>query len=144
MEIKEQPKLRFNGVDFIHVSFDAAKEYDRESNVNIRIEPSVFYPNNSPNLFNILMDVSLSSESFFNMKISAVGYFELEEELSDQERRGCVNANAPAIMFPYIRSFISTLTANLGNVIELLRIPTQFFRGEIKEIIVPDNKGQSI
>jgi len=37
-------------------------------------------------------------------------------------------------MFPYIRSFISTLTANLGSVVGTLVIPTQFFKGELEVI----------
>ena len=38
-------------------------------------------------------------------------------------------------MFPYIRSFISTLTANLGNVTGPLTIPIQFFNGVLEEIL---------
>jgi len=45
-----------------------------------------------------------------------------------------VNINAPAIMFPYVRAFITTLTTNLGNVTSPLIIPTQFFKGELEEV----------
>jgi preprotein translocase subunit SecB len=45
-----------------------------------------------------------------------------------------VDINAPAIMFPYVRAFITTLTTNLGNVTSPLIIPTQFFKGELEEV----------
>lgn len=44
-------------------------------------------------------------------------------------------------MFPYIRSFITTLTANLGDVTGTLTIPTQFFKGELKEIDSIEEEG---
>ena len=134
MEIGEQPKLIFHGVYFVHVNFDATAEYDGKSSINLQVEPSVFYPKDSACVFNVAMDVSLKSESFFELKVSAVGDFELNKELSEQEKKGYINANAPAIMFPYVRSFISTLTSNLGKVILPLAIPTHFFKGELKEI----------
>jgi len=36
-------------------------------------------------------------------------------------------------MFPYVRSFITTLTSNLGDVTGSLVIPTQFFQGDLPE-----------
>ena len=53
-------------------------------------------------------------------------------EVEDQNLRSTfINTNAPAIMFPYIRSFISTLTSNVGNVTGTLNIPPQFFKGNL-------------
>lgn len=56
-----------------------------------------------------------------------------------KEETKIVNSNSPAIMFPYVRAFISTLTTNLGNVTGPLLIPTQFFRGELEEVVESEN-----
>lgn len=66
--------------------------------------------------------------------IVALGTFELKGDFDEKTKKSFVNINAPAIMFPYLRSFISTLTSNLGNVTGTLTIPTQFFKGELEEI----------
>jgi preprotein translocase subunit SecB len=80
------------------------------------------------------MDFDLKSKDCFELALRAVGNFELEQDIDEKLKKSFVNANAPAIMFPYVRSFITTLTSNLGNVIGPLLIPIQFFQGELNEL----------
>ena len=94
----------------------------------------MFYPKDQADYFKIIQEIKLSSDKYFSLFILAVGTFELKANLDEKIRKSFININAPAIMFPYIRSFISTLTANLGNVTGPLTIPTQFFKGELEEI----------
>jgi preprotein translocase subunit SecB len=64
----------------------------------------------------------------------AVGNFEISsDEVTEEIRKTLINANATAIMFPYIRAFIATFTANLGHTTGAIDIPTKFFKGNIKE-----------
>lgn len=135
MEVAKQTKLTFHGVDILNVNFNAIAPREGELKIDINCIPKVFYPLDNRNFFRIVMDIELKDERFFELVIRAIGNFELDSELNDELRKIFVNSNAPAIMFPYIRSFISTLTANLGNVVGPLLIPTQFFKGEIEEII---------
>ncbi len=81
------------------------------------------------------MDLELNVEKYFSLTLVAVGTFELDSELDDVLRKGFVNSNAPAIMFPYVRSFISTLTANMGNSVGTIVIPTQLFTRELEESV---------
>jgi hypothetical protein len=37
-------------------------------------------------------------------------------------------------MFPYVRSFISTFTGNLGAVMNRILLPTRFFKGDLEII----------
>ena len=83
--------------------------------------------------------MTLMSESFFKLRIVAIGTFELSKAIHGEIKHSFVNVNAPAIMFTYLRSFISTLTSNLGNIIVTLNIPPQFFKGELEEIVPEDN-----
>jgi preprotein translocase subunit SecB len=51
-----------------------------------------------------------------------------------------MNINAPAIMFPYIRAFISNLTSNLGNIIQTITLPPYFFGKEIEILNIKEYK----
>ena len=136
MEIKEQISLRFKGVDFPQVQLNSFKPFiETENNkIAIDIKPKAFIPNDKQNVFNIIMEIDISAESFFSLKIVAVGHFELsKEEVSDEIRKSFINANSTAIMFPYVRSFISTLTSNIGNVTTPIILPTRFFKGDYLE-----------
>lgn len=135
MEVSKQTKLTFHGVDILNVNFNAFSPRQEALNIDVNCVPKVFYPIDNPSVFRIIMDIDLKDERYFDLKVRAVGNFELDSELNDELRKHFVNSNAPAIMFPYIRSFISTLTANLGNIVGPLIIPTQFFRGDLEEYI---------
>ncbi len=142
MEVTNQIQLNFHGVDFPVINLNSENSFvqNSENVINIDIKPKVFYPSDKPEYFKIIQEVKLSSDKFFNLFIVAVGTFELKSDVDENLKKIFVNQNAPAIMFPYIRSFITTLTSNLGNVTSPLIIPTQFFKGELEEIL--DESGQ--
>jgi preprotein translocase subunit SecB len=135
MEVSSQPKLKFHGVDFVNIQFNSMKQYDGKTGIDFHINPTVFYPEDNELFFRIIMQISLVCIDFFDLKLLGLGNFELDKSLDDDNlKKNFVNANAPAIMFPYVRSFISTLSVNLGNVTGPLVIPTQFFNGELAEV----------
>ncbi|MCB9334533.1 MAG: protein-export chaperone SecB [Flavobacteriales bacterium] len=135
MEIQNQPKLTFAGVDIVNINFNTKSPYDQKASIDLKIEPKVFYPEKDNLFFKIIMSVNLKCENYFDLEVVGVGNFKFDIEFKDLDlRKRFVNNNAPAIMFPYIRSFISTLTSNLGNVTGNLNIPTQFFQGDLEEI----------
>lgn len=141
MEIKEQPKMYFHGVDIVHLNFDSTQVFiaDGEKQIDVSITPRVFYSATEVSHFKIIMNVSLKVPDFFNLELIGIGNFEFEQELDDVIKKSLVNTNAPAIMFPYIRSFITTFTANLGSPTGTLTIPVHFFDGDLEEI-VEENK----
>lgn len=146
METKEQPKLRFKGVDFPNINLKSLKPYNKEtSDVNIKIDitPRVFIPANSNNRFKIVMTVDLSAEDYFNLSVIGVGSFEITDpEIDAKTRKSFINANSTAIMFPYVRSFISTLTSNIGTVLSPIILPTRFFKGDIEELVDESNPSE--
>ena len=87
------------------------------------------------------MEVSVICENYFDLNLVGIGNFEFDKNFEDIDlKKTFVNANAPAIMFPYVRSFITTLSTNLGNVTGSLIIPTQFFQGDLPEMIIDLNE----
>lgn len=131
MSTETQIKLKFISVDFPVVNFNSEKQFLGEEEISVNIEPKVYFPKDDSNHFKIIQKVQVSVENTFNIFIIAIGNFQLNNVNDEKLRRNFVNLNAPAIMFPYIRSFISTLTSNLGNVTGTLNIPPQFFKGEL-------------
>ena len=136
MEIKNQHRLRFYGVDFPNVEFTSFKPVSGKTpEIHINIEPKIFLPKDKKEYFNIVMKVELNADEYFNLQLLAIGNFEISgEKITKKIRKDFINANAPAIMFPYIRSFITAFTSNLGNVTGSIVIPTKFFKGEMVEI----------
>ena len=138
MSTETQIKLKFHSVDFPVVDFQSRKQLTENPEITIEIEPKVFFPKEYPNHFKIIQDIHVFVEEVFDLSIVAIGSFELNDVEDENLRHSFVNMNAPAIMFPYIRSFISTLTSSLGNVTGTLNIPPQFFKGELKVISEDD------
>jgi preprotein translocase subunit SecB len=136
VEVTDQIQLKFHGVDFPVINLKSENPFVQSPGniINIDIEPKVFYPTEQPDYFKIIQEVTLSSSNFFELFIISVGTFELKANVDVNLKKVFVDINAPAIMFPYVRAFITTLTTNLGNVTSPLIIPTQFFRGELEEV----------
>jgi len=137
---KRQEALRFGDVEFTAVHFDIIGKPNNESDVRLNINPKVSYT--SDTLFHIIFDIEIKVEDVFQLNIVAVGFFELGEEILKEDKinikEQLVNTNAPAIVFPYIRSFVSTLTSNLGTI-PTLTIPTHFFNGKLEEVKESEN-----
>ena len=130
MENLEQIKLTFHGVDIISVELLTLKKYTKDDKLNLIIEPSVLIKEELSKDFKIIFDVQVSCEECFSIKLLGIGNFEFNREASADEKKIFINVNAAAIVFPYIRSFITTLTSNLGNFGSPLILPTRFFKGE--------------
>ncbi len=131
-KVGKQDNLRFDGVKFYSVHFDILGSPKENTEIDLDIVPKVMY--NTSTQFNIVYDINLSVDEVFTLQLKAVGYFEISEELLENEniKEQMVNTNAPAIVFPYLRSFISMFTSNLGTI-PTLTLPTQFFKGKLEE-----------
>lgn len=136
MEAKEQIKLKFHGVDIPVVLLNSEKSKAQSDSVEISVSISAkaFYPKENENWFKIVQEINLSCQDFFNLSVVGVGSFELANDIDQNIRKSFININAPAIMFPYMRSFISTLTSNIGNVTGAIVLPPHFFKGNLDEI----------
>lgn len=137
MEINEQIKLRFIGVEFpaIHLSSIKPFKESEEQKVKIDIKPKAFIPEGTKNSFKVIIEVECSAEGYFSLFVVGIGTFTLSQEEVDEEvRKSFINANSTAIVFPYIRAFISNITSNLGAVTTPILIPTRFFKGELEQV----------
>ena len=130
--VGKQDNLRFDGVKFYSIHFDILGSQKENTDIDLDVSPKVIY--NSETKFDIVYDVKLTVEEVFSLELRAVGSFEMSEDLlqNDNIKEQLIHTNAPAIVFPYLRSFISMLTSNLGTI-PTLTLPTQFFKGKLEE-----------
>lgn len=135
MKVEDQPKLHFTGVDIVNLNFHTEKPLEQNVKLDLDVQPKVFYPEEDNTVFKIIIELKLGAEKYFSLNLVAIGTFKYDKELDGDLKKQIVNVNAPAIVFPYIRSFISTLTSNLGNVTGSIILPTQFFDGELEELL---------
>ena len=126
--------MRFHGLDVVEVNFAAKQPLPPDTTLALDISPQVFYPEGEPLQFRLLMNLRLHADDFFTLTIKAVGYFEFDSQVTPEERKYLLNRNAPAIMFPYVRSLVTTLSASFGNSLGTLTLPVKFFAGEVPEI----------
>ncbi|AYO16835.1 preprotein translocase subunit SecB [Vibrio owensii] len=81
--------------------------------------------------FIVKFDLNIESVHGFEVALSFIGEFETDCPPSDEFKKSQFPVvNAPAIAYPYLRAFVSTLTLNSGY--EPLMLPTVNFQALAK------------
>ena len=107
-------KFRFHGYRItdsqIHV--DANKKVSERCDVSFEKTIGV---NENERKMRLLFEAKIDSENkALHIEVKAEGYFEFDSDISDNEKTLFFKTNAPAILFPYVRAYISTLSALSG------------------------------
>lgn len=91
--------------------------------------------NRSESQFHINVDVEINDvDNQFSLKILAVGIFEYDKiNVDETTLLNFMSINGPAIIFPYIRSFVSSFTALSG--FDTVTLPTLNLSGYKEELI---------
>ncbi|MBN8678505.1 MAG: protein-export chaperone SecB [Chitinophagales bacterium] len=134
MQTSEQPKIRFLGVSIVSVDLKVFQEHVDNQQVDLNVDAKVFPRETDQNDFRIWMTVDVTTQDFWKITVSGFGDFEFGQNVSELDQKALINVNAPAVMFPYFRSFISMLTANCGGTMPTLTIPPQLFQGILEEL----------
>lgn len=147
MEITQQTKLSFFGVDIVNFNFSTSTPYDGKALINLSISPQIFFLKDSPGSFKVIFTIDLKADKYFKIGMVAIGSFKIEGEITEPMKKSFLNTNAPAIMFPYVRSFITLFTTNTGTSTTPIILPPHFFNGDIpiltEEEIYKTNTGES-
>jgi preprotein translocase subunit SecB len=110
-------QIQFNHIQFTELDYKV-KTFDKS--ITHELDTSLTFgssfPEDDTKKFAIIFDFSLQSKSKkFKLKLKAVAHFSTQENINDDFKNSpFININAPAIAFPYVRSFISNLTLNSG------------------------------
>ena len=107
-----------------HIVFQEGGEFELE----VGFEPKgLVFPDLKQ--FHLELGVSVrDKESKLKIEVVAIGVFEFQESIPLEDlKRSYFTINAPAIMFPYIRAYLATLTAQSG--VTTINLPTYNLSG---------------
>ena len=111
--------------------FNIKRKPLKSGKVNFDIEPQgVIMPKNGSYLLQLSVIVK-DDNNAFDIKLSALGTFLYNKEDPESELGNFFYLNAPAIIFPYIRSFVASVTALSG--LEAIHLPLINFPKVISE-----------
>jgi preprotein translocase subunit SecB len=85
------------------------------SNLRLNLDYKAFYDVEDATLFSILFKIRLEHANQVFIKCEHITKFKCSEPINDAFKTGDFpKINAPAIAFPFLRSFIATLILNAG------------------------------
>ena len=118
-EIKKSTAFKFD--NFIVIESHIIQNPIKQGKASINIEPAgILDPDGK--IFKLLLDVQVTDDTkSFEINIKALGVFDFKEKQMGNNLDNYFLVNAPAIIFPYIRSYISALTSLSG--IKTINLP---------------------
>ncbi len=97
-----------------NINLRETKEVTHENAFDLNV--SVRYPEDKDNIFCVSFKIELKLNPNFLLSVKSNSFFETSEAISDEFKSSSFPVvNAPAIAFPFLRSFISTLMLNAGH-----------------------------
>ena len=97
------------------VSFEINLKYSgREVEIDMELDSSNEVDKDN---FATILDLDLFPEAVkndypFNMKVRLIGLFTIQNDEKDEIKESYIEKNSVSILFPYLRSIVSTYTAN--------------------------------
>lgn len=138
--MKEPKKASFSFDKFTVPSFSYNKSKSKSPELDLLLDPKGEYDNKSGKFYLTLNFQGVEGEKRTTViNVTSVAEFKFSENMEISEIPDYFFANAVAIMFPYVRSFISTLTLqsntgiimletlNLSGLREVLKKNTSLF-----------------
>lgn len=117
----EDSKFQFKGFKIIR-SLIERNENESSKKLSLGFTPKGFI-NKKESTYQLHLGVNIEDENkSFNIEIDAVANYTFEREIGIDNLSKFFYVNAPALLFPYIRAYISTLT-NLSGF-EPINLPT--------------------
>lgn len=107
-------KFRFSGYQILKSNIEIKDPNNISDNLDIKFKRSSGV-NEIDNKYKLDIDIIIQDENN-NLIVEATcnGFFEFDKNITDKEKNVFFNTSAPAILFPYIRAYISTLTTLSG------------------------------
>ena len=104
--------ISFKGFKVINLSFQTEQQ-GLEDNVSVNYQ--TLFSQESDREFMVLFKIALYTKDGTEIYLEYAGFFEADQAIKqDFMNSSFPVVNAPTILYPYIRSFVSTLTMNAG------------------------------
>lgn len=115
-------QFRFKGYKVLSSSIQIKDDNKLNTDLNIEFSRKNTIDNGKSNFKLELNTKITNNDESISINILTVGFFDFDKELPDGLKEIFFQSNAVAILFPYIRAYISTLTSLSG--ISPITLPT--------------------
>lgn len=113
--------------DYIVESLNLKSSLDESGDDDLKISFTNGYSDSEPKNFTVMFTIELHTSEKFYLEVVKTFEFETDELITDEFKQSSFPVvNAPAIAYPYLRSFIGTLTLNAG--LDAVMLPTVNFQ----------------
>lgn len=120
--VEKVSKFRFKDFKIYSSSIEIKEGYAEDRQLEINLNPNGNV-NKENGLYEIVLDVYVCNKTkSIEIKTILKGFFEFDNDLSDEAKDNFFNVNGPAILFPYLRAYITALTS-LSGIIPII-LPT--------------------
>lgn len=124
----EYKDIKFSKVDF--QAEELSKFPAEDLNIDLDFTPSF----SNERDFYINFTLNLKKENSSLLSLEAKAYFRTDQDMNEDFKAShFININAPAIAYPYIRAFVSTITVNSGYNSVILSVFNFVARAEEKK-----------
>ncbi|MBR0501933.1 MAG: protein-export chaperone SecB [Paludibacteraceae bacterium] len=107
-------KFRFKGYKIVESHISTNPEEEASQNLNVEFEQTIGVNEEGHNM-RLEMIANINDENkMLVIKVKALGFFEFDSDLNPEEKEIFFRTNAPAILFPYLRAYITTLSSLSG------------------------------
>lgn len=117
-------KIEFNSFQIKEVNLVAPNNFDEGvfDGAHTHLQYGTHRVEDSPHSYVLIMEVKMEvspaeadDKQSFPLRVSCAGLFSSTEEITEEFMQSSfVKISSPAILFPYLRAFVTTLTANAG------------------------------
>lgn len=117
----QDSEFRFLGYRVHEVSYRLDKKPLAEK-VNIRIDAHHHFRSEDSRFVEVELECEVKTEDEgFVLSVTMCGGFKASDAMSDELFKNVSHVSAPAVLYPFLRAFVSTLTAQAG--IQAITLP---------------------
>ena len=115
-------KFRFLGYKILKSVIEIENKEDLNQKMNVEFNGKNII-DNEDHKFNLQLDSRITNEdNSIIIEIVILGFFEFDSNLTEAQKKSFFDTNAPAILFPYVRAYVGSLTSLSG--IKPIILPT--------------------
>ena len=105
-------RLKEYKINKASIEFDPSLPISENLSIEIERKSAI---NQEDQIYKLELGIKIRDEkNIFQVTADLIGLFEFDSDIDENMKNIFFNINAPAILFPYVRAYISTLTSLSG------------------------------
>lgn len=115
MDKSKQPGISFDGVILVREDFFRDYEVDEDAKINLKFKAINNIQEESATVeLETELELTSDNKTALRLNCNFVGFFSIDKDNENMEMEDYIKNNAPALIFPYIREHISSVTTKAG------------------------------